>query len=291
MSSAVLAAYAIGAILGLAAARIPAFGRVWPVIVRIQILIAAIALSIVSVWRITGVESVLWPLFMVMAVAAVFVVARLTVKGPNPAAHAVLQAWSANANTGFFVVPVAAALVGPAGATAAVLVDRIATPIYALWIHLLRRGAPVPQRRRTSVVDQAPVIALGVGLLLHLTGPAPEWTATLTMWAAPLMAASGAAIFIGSVMHPTQRIDPRPGFRRWVALVILRVALFLPIIVLAPTLALRIVAVLCALSIPAFAVPQMALVYGYSDPVVAAGSRYGWVAGAMGLVAALALSA
>jgi hypothetical protein len=71
----------------------------------------------------------------------------------------------------------------------------------------------------------------------------------------------------------------------------LRVVLFAPIIAFVPTEALRVVAVLCALSIPAFAVPQMALVYGYSDPVVAAGSRYGWFVGAVGLAAALSLVA
>lgn len=291
MSTPVLIAYAVGAVLGLTAARIPAFGRVWPTIVRIQILVAAITLSIVAVWRITSVGSVVWPVLIALSAAALFVVALLTTSGPNREAHAVLQAWSANANTAFFVIPLSAALVGPVGATAGVLVDRIATPLYAYWVHLLRRGAPVPQRRRTSWIDQAPVLALGIGLLLHLTGPAPEWTATLTMWAAPLMAASGAAIFIGSVLHPTQRIDPRPGVRRWLALVVVRIVWCLPIVILAPTPAYKVVAVLCALTIPAFAVPQVSTLYGYADPVVAAGSRYGWIAGALGVAAALWLVA
>jgi hypothetical protein len=290
MSGAVLIGYAIGIVLGLLAARVAAFGRIWPVIVRIQILVAAITLSIVSVWRIDNVGSVLWPVLMALSAVVIFAVAWLTTRGGNRDAHAVLQAWSANANTAFFVIPVAAALAGPAGATAAVLMDRIATPLYAFWIHLLRKGAPVPQRRRTSVIDQAPVIALGVGLLLHLTGPAPAWTATLTLAAAPLMAASGAAIFIGSVLHPTQRIDPRPGLRRWLALVLVRVGWCLPIVLIAPSVTYKVVAVLCALSIPAFAVPQMSTVYGYSDPVVAAGSRYGWVVGGLGLVVAIALA-
>jgi hypothetical protein len=131
MSAAVLIAYAIGAVLGLLAARIPAFGRVWPVIVRIQILAAAITLSIVSVWRIDNVGSILWPVLIALSAAAVFAVAIATAHGPSREAHAVLQAWSANANTAFFVIPVGAALAGPAGATAAVLADRIATPLYA----------------------------------------------------------------------------------------------------------------------------------------------------------------
>ena len=290
MSVVVLIAYAIGVGLGLLAARSTRFGMVWPAIVRTQILVAAIALSIVAVWRIDNVDSVLWPLLMALAMALMFFIAWLTARGPNRDAHAALQTWAANANTAFFVIPVGAALGGSAGALAAVLMDRLATPLYAFWVWLLRRGAPRQQRRRTSFIDQAPVIALGVGLLLHLTGPAPAWTATVTLWAVPLLAASGAAIFIGSVLHHTQRIDPRPGIRRWLALVGVRIALLMPIAVLAPTLSLRVVALLCALSIPAFAAPQVSTIYGYADPVVAAGSRYGWFFGAAGLAAALVIT-
>jgi predicted permease len=290
MSATVLIAYAIGVALGLLAARVAAFGRVWPSIVRAQTLGASILLSVVAVWRIDSVASVLWPVLMAVAVAVIAVVAWLTYHGPDRDAHAVLQAWTANANSGFFVIPVAAALGGPAGAQAAVLMDRVATPVYAVWTHVLRRGAPRRQRRATSVIDQAPVIALAIGLLMHLVGPAPEWTATLTMVAAPVMAASGAAIFIGSVLHPSQRIDPRPGFRRWLALVLVRVSLFGVIAVLAPNPSIQVVAVLCGLSIPAFGPPQVSTMYGYTEPVVAAGSRYGWVVGAFGVGLALLIT-
>jgi predicted permease len=290
MSAAVLIAYAIGVSLGLLAARVTAFGLVWPSIVRAQTLLASILLSIVAVWRIDSVASVLWPVLMAVAIAIIAVVAWLTCHGPDRDAHAVLQAWTANSNSGFFVIPVAAALGGPAGAQAAVLMDRMAIPVYAVWTHVLRRQAPQPQRRATSFIDQAPVIALGIGLLMHLVGPAPEWTATLTMIAAPVMAASGAAIFIGSVLHPSQRIDPRPGFRRWLALVLLRVLLFGLIAVFAPNPSIQVVAVLCALSIPAFGPPQVSTMYGYAEPVVAAGSRYGWAVGALGVVAAILIT-
>ena len=286
MSLVVLIAYAIGVALGLLAARRTSFGRVWPHIVRSQTLIAAIVLSIASVWRIDSIDGVVWPLLMTLAMVLISLFSWLTWHGPNRAAHATLQTWAASANTAFFVIPIGAALGGPAGATAAVLMDRMATPLYALWIHLLRRGAPRQQRRRTSLVDQAPLLALGIGLLLHLAGPAPQWTATITLVAAPVLAASGAAIFIGSALHPSQRIDPAAGRQRWLVLVGLRIAVFGVLAALAPTPSLQVVAVLCALSIPAFGAPQVSTVYGYSDPVVAAGSRYGWFVGAAGLAAA-----
>lgn len=285
MSVAVLLAYAIGVTLGILAARVTAFGLVWPKIVRTQLLLVAIALSITSVWSIDGIDSVVWPALMVAALAVMTLVSRLTVKGPSPDAHAALQTWAAGANSGFFVVPVATVVAGPAGAVAAVLMDRMSIPLYSYWTHLLRRSAPIPQRMHTSWIDQSPLIALGVGLVLRMFGTAPDWAHAVTLVAAPILAASGSAVFIGSVLHPSQRIDPRPGVRRWLALSSLRVALFLAIAVAAPTEPLRIVAILCALTIPVFAAPQMCTVYGYTEPAVAAGSRYGWFFGAAGLAA------
>lgn len=291
MSVAVLLAYAIGVTLGLLAARITAFGLIWPKIVRTQLLLVAIALSITSVWSIDGIDSVVWPALMVLALAVMTVVSRLTVdrSSPSPDAHAALQTWSAAANTGFFVVPVATVLCGPAGAVTAVLMDRMGIPLFSYWTHLLRRSAPIPQRMHTSWIDQSPLIALGIGLVLRMFGTAPDWAHAITLAAAPILAASGSAVFIGSVLHPSQRIDPRPGVRRWLALVGLRIVLFAAIAVLAPTEPIRVVAILCALTIPVFAAPQMCTVYGYTEPAVAAGSRYGWFFGALGLAAAFAV--
>ena len=289
MSAAILAAYVLGVTLGLLAARSGRFGRVWPTIVRTQIVVAAAALSVASVWGIEGVAGILWPTLMMLAICVLFLVSYLTCQDPPRAARSSLQAWAANANTSFFVIPVAAALAGPEGAAAAVLMDRLAVPLYALWTHLLRREAALPQRRHTSVIDQAPLIAVLLGLLLRLAGPAPEWTNTVTLIAAPVLAASGAAVYLGSVLHHTQRLSPRPGFRRWLTLVAVRVVAFTPLAVLAPTDALRIVAVLCALSVPAFAASQASVLYGFADPVVSAASRYGWIVGAIGLVVTTAL--
>ena len=290
MTTAVWIAYLVGAALGLAAARNTWLGRVWPVIVRTQLLLAAIALSIAAVWRIDSLDSILWPVLMSIAIAALMGVAWLTYRGPDRGAHTALHAWAANANTGYWVIPIGAALGGPGGALAAVLMDRMAMPLYAWWVHLLRRSAPRPQTRRTSWIDQSGAIAVGVGLLLHLFGPAPAWTVTMTEIATPVLAASGAAVFVGSVLHPSQRIDARPGMRRYIGLVILRVLLFLPIAWFAPSMELRVVAVLCALSIPAFIVPQLSALYGYADTVVAAANKLGWIFGAIGLVVVIVLT-
>lgn len=287
MSLVVLIAYALGGALGLMAARISAFGRVWPHIIRTQTLLASVLLSIAAAWRLNSLDNVLWPVLMVLVFTAMLALALMVTKGENAQGRAVLHTWAATANTGFWVIPVGAALGGSVGALVGVLFDRLAQPLWATYTHLLRRNAPFKQRKRTSFIDQAPMIALGIGLLLHLVGPAPEWTATMTLWAAPIMAATGSAIFVGSVLHPSQRIDPRPGVRTWLAYSAFRLVFFVPLIVFAPSTPIRIVTILGALTIPTFGAPQVSTLYGYADPVVAAASRYAWFFGAIGLIAAV----
>ena len=285
MSLVILAAYALGAVSGLLAARSPRLSRTWPRLVRAQILAAAVVLSVAAAWRLTGIEDVAWPLLMMAVFAVLLAVSLVVTGGPRRGGVASLAAWSATSNTGFFVIPVSAALGGPEGLLVAVLLDRFGTPLWAVYVWLLRRDAPRPQRRRTSWIDQSPAIALVVGLVLRQFGPAPEWTAAVSLWTAPVLAATGAAMFVGSVLHPSQRIPARPGLWPWGRLVLLRVVLFAGIAAWAPNHQIAVVAVLCALSIPAFGPPQFSTVYGYAEPVVAAGARYGWYVGAVGLVA------
>ena len=289
MSAVIVLAYALGGLLGYLAARIPALGRVWPKIVRAQLLAGAIALSIVAVWRITGLSSVLWSLVIAVVCVLIFGLAWvLTAKEPGHGGKAALESWAAAPNTNFWVIPISAAVGGPVAATTAVIVDRLSTPVYAVWTWLLRRDAPVPQRKRSSWIDQAPVLALLVGLALRIGGPAPEWTAWVTMIASPLLALSGAAVFVGSALHPTQQVDSRPGVRRWLVLTIMRVGYLVPVFFIAPDNTYKTVALLYALTIPAFLVSQLSTVYGYSDPVVAAGRKWGWVVGGAGLAALIA---
>ena len=289
MSLVVLLAYVAGAGLGLLAARSAGLARVWPGIVRGQVLVASVVLSVAAAWRLRGLEDVLWPVLIAASFAVILVVALATTHGPRRGGVGTLRAWSATANTSFFVIPAAAGLGGPEALVVAVLMDRLGTPLWGVYIALLRRDAPRPQHASTSWIDQSPVIALLVGLGLRALGPAPDWTATVSLVAAPVLAASGAAVFVGSVLHPSQRIPARPGLAPWLWLVLLRVALLAPLAVLAPP-SVTLVVVLAALSIPAFGPPQFSTVYGYAEPVVAAGARYGWFVGALGVAAAVVLT-
>ena len=290
MSLVVLAAYAVGASLGLFASHRPSRAVVWPKIVRAQLLVASAVLSVLAAWRLTGVQDIVWPMLIVAVFGVILGTSLLLTKGDRRLGRGTLRAWTATANTGYFVIPLTAALVSPAALLIAVLIDRFGAPLWAVYVHLLRRDAPIPQRMSTSWIDQSPVIALVVGLALHLVGPAPDWSATLSLAMAPVMAATGAAVFVGSVLHPTQRIPARPGVQPWLTMVLLRTALLVPIVVFAPNSAVRLVAVLVGLSIPAFGPSQFSTVYGYSEPVVAAATRYGWWIGAAGVVAGFALT-
>lgn len=291
MTISIALAYTLGIVLGLIAARVSSIATIWPAIVRAQVLAAALSLSIVVVWQIDDLDAVLWPAMlsgvMVIMTLAAWVANR---KKPARLAHASLQTWASNSNTAYFAIPIAAALAGPGAAAAAVLMDRISTPLYAFWVWALRKEAPRQQRKRSSLIDQAPVLAMLVGLALKLTGPAPDWTNNITLIAAPVLAVSGAAMFIGSVLHPSQRFPARPGLNRWAMLIGIRITLMLSIALFAPSPELAIAAVLCALSIPAFGAPQAATVYGYKDSIVAAGARYGWPIGAIGLVVAVVMT-
>jgi hypothetical protein len=155
----------------------------------------------------------------------------------------------------------------------------------------MRRDAPLRQRRATTWVDQSPVLASVVGLLLHFVGPAPGWTADVLTLAGPLLAFSGAALFTGSVIHPHNISVPRTehAIRRWAWLTVIRVAYFLAVALVAAaagSTALAVVAVLSALSAPSFQPIQLAVLYGYRSEVVVAAVRWGWLLAPLGLGAA-----
>jgi len=158
-------------------------------------------------------------------------------------------------------------------------------------VHLMRRDAPFRQRRSTTWVDQSPVLASLVGLLLHLVGAAPAWTADVLTLAGPLLAFSGAALFTGSVIHPHNLAvaQTEHAARRWGWLTALRIAYYALVAVaasLAGSKALTVVAVLTALSAPSFQPIQQAVLYGYRSEVVVVAVRWGWILAPLGLVAA-----
>lgn len=287
MTVIVFVAYGVGALLGYAVARGGRLVPVWRVFIRANLLLTSIVLSILAGWRVSGFADLLWP---VVVTAVMFVLVGiaylLTPPSPERPGRAALRGWSAIPNPGFWLIPVATAIAGAPGAVIAVLIDRVALASFAIWVWVLRKHAPIKQQVRTSWIDQSPLIALVVGLLLGVFSDAPEWTASVLQWLAPVVAAIGAAVFVGSVLHPSQRMEWRPGVRVWALLSLARIAMMVPLAFLAPTEPIAVALVLGAFSIPAFFPSSLSVLYGYTDSVVAASVRLGWIFAPIGLVAA-----
>jgi len=287
MTVIVFVAYGVGALLGYAVARGGRLVPVWRVFIRANLLLTSIVLSVLAGWRVSGFADLLWP---VVVTAVMFVLVGiaylLTPPSPERPGRAALRGWSAIPNPGFWLIPVATAIAGAPGAVIAVLIDRVALASFAIWVWVLRKHAPIKQQVRTSWIDQSPLIALVVGLLLGVFSDAPEWTASVLQWLAPVVAAIGAAVFVGSVLHPSQRMEWRPGVRVWALLSLARIAMMVPLAFLAPTEPIAVALVLGAFSIPAFFPSSLSVLYGYTDSVVAASVRLGWIFAPIGLVAA-----
>jgi hypothetical protein len=264
--------------------------RVWPVVLRAQILVTSATLSLVAAWRLTSASQLVGPIALSAGLWLLLGATEAT-RGRRSAGQGSLEAWAVSPNSGFWVVPTAAAFAGPAGTMVAVLANVITTAWGAACVHFMRRDAPFPQRRSTSWVDQSPVLASGIGLVLHLVGAAPSWTADVLTLAGPLLAFSGAALFSGSVIHPHNVAVPRTehAIRRWGWLTAVRVSYFLVVAIgagVAGSTPLAVVAVLSALSAPSFQPIQLAVLYGYRSEVVVAAVRWGWLLAPPGLVVA-----
>jgi hypothetical protein len=283
-----LICFIAGGILGWATAQGgPAVQRVWPVVLRVQILATSATLSLVAVWRLTSVGELLGPLGLAAGLWVTFVCSQAT-RGRRSAGEGALEAWAASPNSGFWVVPAAAAFAGAAGTQIAVLANVINTAWSAVCVHLMRRDAPIRQRRATSWVDQSPLLASLAGLVLLAIEPAPAWSSDVLTFAGPLLAFSGAALFTGSVIHPHNVAVARTehGLRRWTWLSAVRVVYYLALVGLAAlgsSTALAVVAVLSGLSAPSFQPIQQAVLYGYRCEVVIAGVRWGWLLAPFGL--------
>jgi predicted permease len=259
-------------------------------VLRAQILVTSATLSLVAAWRLTSASQLVGPIALSAGLWLLLGATEAT-RGRRSAGQGSLEAWAVSPNSGFWVVPTAAAFAGPAGTMVAVLANVITTAWGAACVHFMRRDAPFPQRRSTSWVDQSPVLASGIGLVLHLVGAAPSWTADVLTLAGPLLAFSGAALFSGSVIHPHNVAVPRTehAIRRWGWLTAVRVSYFLVVAIgagVAGSTPLAVVAVLSALSAPSFQPIQLAVLYGYRSEVVVAAVRWGWLLAPPGLVVA-----
>jgi hypothetical protein len=280
-----LLCFIVGGLVGWGASKGgPGVRRAWPIILRIQILLTAAVLSLVAAWRLTTAGEVVAPLLLAGGLWVMTGAAMLT-RGRRSTGEGALESWAVSPNAAFWVVPTATAFAGPAGAMIAVLANVANTAIGAVWIHLMRRDAPIRQRRSTSWVDQSPVLASAIGLLLHLVGQAPASTKEILTLAGPLLAFSGAALFAGSATHPHNlSVERTPhALRRLVWLTVVRVTYFILIVVLTSSTPLAIVAALSALSAPSFNPIQLAVLYGYRSAVTTAAVRWGWILAPFGL--------
>jgi hypothetical protein len=289
-----LACFALGGLLGWGTSRGGAtVQRVWPVFLRVQILVTSATLSLVAAWRLTSASELLGP----VALAAgmwLMLGSSLVTRGHRSAGEGALEAWAVSPNSAFWVVPAATEFAGSTGTLIAVLANVIASAWAAVCVHLMRRDAPLRQRRATSWVDQSPALASLVGLLLHLAGAAPSWTEGVLTLAGPLLAFSGAALFTGSVIHPHNLAvrHTEHALRRWTWLTALRVVFYL-VVALAALAAsstpIAIVAILSGLGAPSFQPVQQAVLYGYRCELVVAAVRWGWLLAPVGLGAAALL--
>ena len=185
-------------------------------------------------------------------------------------------------------MPAAAAFAGSTGTMIAVLANVITSAWGAVCTHLMRRDAPIRQRRATTWVDQSPILASCWACCSTSSGPRRAWTADVLTLAGPLLAFSGAALFTGSVIHP-HNLARAPHRARPAPLDVVDgpTGRVLPgrrrrgghLSVDAP----RVVAVLSGLSAPSFQPIQLAVLYGYRCELVVAAVRWGWLLAPLGL--------
>lgn len=285
-------AYGLGALLGLAAdhggSRIR---RDWPIYLRIQLVATAVALTLFSTWELTTPRELVAPVLIASAGWILLTVAML-LPPRRSAGSAALEAWAAIPNGTFWVQPIAAALGGVTASMIAALSNAVYSGSVAVSIHLLRRDAPVRQRRITTWADQSAIIGVVAGLALHLVGPAPDFSHVVLRVAGPILAFVGAALFTGSVLHPLNVGTARTAtdLVHWAVLSMMRIVWLVPIAVFTSSRAVAIIALLSAFGAPAFNPPQLAVLYGYRSGVVNIAIRWGWVLLPIGFVAALMVS-
>lgn len=283
-----LIAYAAGAGLGFVADRGgPRVRRDWPLYLRFQFVATSALLGLVAAWRLPDPLAAVPPVLVTGAAVAVVAVALAT-RGTSSTGAACLDAWAAFPNGAFWVLPIAGAIAGTAATSVVAVSNALYAVPNAVIIHLMRRHAPHPQRAATSWVDQSPLVALAIGLLLHLAGPAPGWSHWVLAVSGPLLAFVGAGLFTGSLLHPhnVSTGHSGPGLRRWLLLSAVRVAALTPLALLTGSRAVAVVAVLSAFGAPAFNPVQLAVLYGYRSATVNVAARWGWVLLPVGLLIA-----
>ena len=284
-------AYLVGALMGLAVHRAgPRLKRGWPVYLRLQLVATAALLGLFSAWRLTAPHQIVAPILIACVGGLLLGVAQLR-RGQRSSGLAQLEGWAAFPNGTFWVLPIAGALIGPAGTAIAALTNAVYALPNALCIHLMRRDAPIRQRRSTTgwtsrwcwPCSSAWCCTPPARLL-----PASKWILTVS---GPLLAFVGAALYTGSVLHPhNASVSRTPSeYRRWLFLASVRIAYLALIALVTGSTAVAVIAVLSALGPPAFNPPQQAVLYGYRSGVVMVAVRWGWLFLPIGLGLALVI--
>jgi hypothetical protein len=285
------AAYAVGALLGMGAHRGgPALRQGWPAYLRIQLVATAALVGLFSAWRLTGIHEIVAPIALAGVGGLLLVVAGL-LPGDRSAGLAELEGWAAFPNGTFWVLPMAGALLGATASTITALANAVYAGPNAICIHLMRRDAPIPQRRSTTWTDQSMLLAVVAGLALHLVGPAPEASRWVLDIAGPLLAFVGAGLYTGSVLHPHNASVERTGdaLSRFALLSGVRIVYLVVLALITHSTAVAVIAVLSAFGPPAFNPPQQAVLYGYRSAVVMVAVRWSWILVPIGLGVAVLL--
>jgi len=263
----------------------------WRHFIRAQLLVAGSTLSVVAGWRFRAGTQLLEAIGIALAcyvVTALAVVWRHEGHERRSLGDCVLGAWSANANTAYWMTPMTTLLVGPAGTVISVLSDQLLMPLSVWWVSRLRRDAPIPQRARTSVFDYAGPVGFAAGLCLRAVHAPPTWTNDLLLIFGTFMAFIGAAMWAGSVRSVLARLDaPTPaGWRRYLVLSGARFAWFVVVAVVFWGTPAAPIALLGAFTVPTFFPANASVLYGYHSHVVGIASRWGWVLFPVGVTAA-----
>ena len=134
-----LLCFIVGGVVGWFASRRGGWVQVaWPVVLRVQILLTSATLSLVAAWRLTSLDQLLGPLVLAGALW-VLLVAAVATRGSRSSGEAMLESWAVGPNSGFWVVPVATAFAGSAGAMIAVLANSANVGQNAVSVHFMRR--------------------------------------------------------------------------------------------------------------------------------------------------------
>ena len=144
----------------------------FPLVFRAQLVVLASTMTFLAGWTFDGRGAAYGAMALLVAVdlAALGAGALLVRRGTVPP----VAAASAPANTGFWSIPVAGALYGPAGAAFAVVHDTLGAIRGAVIVRLLRRHAPVRPPARSALVDYLPQAGLVAGLLVGTVATPPD---------------------------------------------------------------------------------------------------------------------